>query len=266
MNARVLEHLQVLRDQVFQVDKLWPQYKLLLSDLASIALETHAGSTVVSLERTVLYGGFSLFAPLFQEMDFVSIDCSPQSADERGPYNVCLTDDEKFIAIPFDRRASIFETGISNDVADLVLVPNLVHHISDQNALFKELARIVKPGGRVYVFEALVREIHQSPDDFLRYTPFGLEYAFRQVGLEPEALRTEGGPFQVLTYCWTQALQYLGGETKRKYSDWFFSSHFAELMELDRLYTSNLEKQHSSFPMCFSMVALKQLGSELPSV
>ncbi len=256
MDKKILEHLSALQEKVFQVEELWPQYRLLLDDLSELSSLMEPNSVVVSLERSLLYGGWSLIAPLFQHTAFTSIDCSPESSDKRGAYNRHRIDDPRFISIPISRRASIHETGLADAQADLVLVPNLVHHISDQKSLFTELARIVKPGGKVYIFEALVREIHQAPDDFLRYTPFGLEFAFSQVGLKLESLpRTEGGPFQVITYCWTQALQYLPYEKKKFYSDWFFSKHFPELMELDRLYPKNLEKEYSSFPMSFSMIA-----------
>jgi SAM-dependent methyltransferase len=258
MDSKVLSHLNVLRQKVFQVDELWPQYRLLLDDLCEMSDQTPPGAHLVSLERTLLYGGWSLIAPLFQHAEFVSIDCSPKSADFRGAYNAELVSDPRFIGVPTSRRGSAYNTGLPNGEADLVLVPNLVHHVADQERLFSELARIVKPGGRVYVFEALVREIHQAPDDFLRYTPYGLERAFLQAGLQAiTPPRTEGGPFQVISYCWTQALQYLPEEVRKAYSNWFFSNHFPELIELDNLYSTNLDKPYSSFPMSFSMMAIK---------
>lgn len=259
MAADVLDHLAVLRERVFQTETLWPQYRLLLDDLVQLASKAVSEHVVVSLERTLLYGGCSLIAPLFRQGTFISIDCSPASADERCGYNASMVDDARFIRIPTTKRASIYATGLEEGCADLVLVPNLVHHIADQGRLFDEMARIVRPGGRVYVFEALVREIHQAPDDYLRYTPHGLEVAFRRVGLEPQPVRTEGGPFQVITYCWTQALQYLPEDERSRYEQWFREQHFPELMKLDALYPKNLAKNHSSFPMSFSMTAVKPL-------
>jgi SAM-dependent methyltransferase len=209
----------------------------------------------VALERTLLYGGFSLFAPLFRKCEFISIDCSPPSADSRGAYNSSMINDPRFIPIPLTRRAAIGATGLPDSAADLVLVPNLVHHVADQQKLFQEMHRIVRPGGKVYIFEPLVREIHQAPDDFLRYTPFGLELAFRNSGLKPLEAKTEGGPFQVISYCWTQALQYLPEPLRQHYSEWFHEQHFPELLQLDSTYNVNLDKKNSSFPMSFSIIA-----------
>lgn len=259
MDSDCLAHLELLRERVFQTETLWPQYRLLLTDLQLLAAEMPAGAVVVSLERTLLYGGCSLLAPLFRGLEFISIDCSPPSAEERGAYNAAMVEDPRFVAVPTSRRAAIDDTGLADAMADLVLVPNLVHHIADQESLFREMARIVKPGGRVYVFEALVREIHQAPDDFLRYTPHGLELAFQRAGLEPGSLKTEGGPFQVITYCWTQALQYLPEPLRQQYATWFHQEHFPKLMQLDAEHTRNLSKEHSSFPMSFSMTAQRPI-------
>jgi len=257
MNLAAREHLNLLRERVFQCDSLWPQFRLLVEDLEHLSCNLSPGSVVVSLERSLLYGGYSIIAPLFQDCTFISIDCSPASADNRGAYNSSMLADSRFIPIPITRRASIEANGLADLGADLVLVPNLVHHISNQQLLFKEISRILKPGGVVYIFEPLVREIHQAPDDFLRYTPHGLEQALRSAGLVPEDIKTEGGPFQVISYCWTQALQYLPETLRDYYSEWFFDHHFKELLALDANYKFNLVKDHSSFPMSFSMTAKK---------
>lgn len=255
MDPEVHAHLDFLRQRVFQCDTLWPQFRLLLADLLLFSEKIDPSAVVVSLERTLLYGGFSLIAPLFSTCEFISIDCSPPSAEERGSYNSDIVNDLRFISIPFTRRAFVHATGVPDASADLVLVPNLVHHIADQQGLFREMFRILRPGGIAYVFEPLVREIHQAPDDFLRYTPYGLELAFQNAGLEPGDLKTEGGPFQVISYCWTQALQYLPEPLCQHYSDWFYKQHFPDLLKLDSSYPSNLAKKHSSFPMSFSMTA-----------
>lgn len=251
------EHLEYLSSHVFRVDDIWPQFKLLVQDLESLSNIVDPGSVVVCLERTLLYGGVSLIAPVFQDCKLISLDCSPKSAYSRGSYNSALVDDHRFIRVPSLIAPSQTDTGLASNSVDLVLVPNLVHHVKDQFSFFSEISRILKPGGKVYVFEPLVRELHQAPDDFLRYTPYGLESIYISVGLHPEPYKSIGGPFHVLSYCWTQALQYLHGEAKEKYTKWFEEFHFKELLDLDVHYSKNLEKNNSSFPMAFSMIAKK---------
>ena len=226
-------HADFLAEKVFQVHTKWPHFKQLLFWVRQLAEETPKGKTIVSLERTLLYGGLSLVAPFFQKHNFLSIDCSPPSAEERGPYNQPMMNDSRCIRVPHTSRASAEVTELTDGVADLVLVPNLVHHISDQQQLFAEMARILKPGGRLFVFEPMLRELHQIPDDYLRYTPYGMMQVLNKAGFVTEKFETEGGPFQAISYCWVQALQYFPAQKRSKMEEWFYSQHFPQLMKWD---------------------------------
>jgi len=255
--AQLDGHCAVLAERVFQVETKWPHFRQLLRDVGRLAGEAAPGAAVVSLERGLLYGGCSLVAPFFQHCDFVSVDCSPGSADGRGAYNGAMVDDPRFLFVPSTHRASVEATGLGDGVADLVMAPNLVHHVADQAALFAEMARILKPGGRVYVFEPLVRELHQMPDDYLRYTPFGLQRVMRDAGLVPGDPELEGGPFSAVAYCWAQALEYVPEPERELMSNWFYEKQFPQLMEWDARYPENQVRRHTAFPMSFSVTAAK---------
>jgi len=252
-------HMDLLREKVFQVDNKWPHFKQLLNAVENISGSLEEGKTVVSLERGLLYGGYSLIAPFFHKQNFISIDCSPESADERASYNKGLVEDERFLKVESSERCQIEELSIDDDIADYILVPNLVHHIADQNKLFQEISRLTKPGGKVFIFEPLIRELHQIPDDYLRYTPFGMINLLKQVGLNVDNYELEGGPFSVIAYCWEQALQYFPDEKRKEMEKWFYNEHFAELMKWDEEYTENLFRQHTKFPMSFCVYANKSI-------
>jgi SAM-dependent methyltransferase len=250
-------HLSVLEERVFQVHTKWPQFKLLLADLRRLADDTPPGATVACLERTLLYGGFSLFAPLFGWQKFVSVDCSPALADERGPYNESMIRDPRTTYVPYTLRGTELSTGLDDDSCDVVIVPNLVHHVADQSRLFTEIARVVRPGGLAYVFEPTLRELHQIPDDYLRYTPYGMKTNFDAVGFDAERIETTGGPFQAIAYCWEQALQYFPEDERNEREKWFWNEHFPQLLAWDDRYPKNLVRQHTSFPTAFSILARK---------
>ena len=78
-----------------------------------------------------------------------------------------------------------------------------------------------------------------------------------EVGLEPEESETEGGPFSVIAYCWTQALQFFPEDEREKHRAWFEQEHFPQLMEWDRRFTENHVRPHTRFPMSFSVTARK---------
>jgi SAM-dependent methyltransferase len=250
-------HAAALAERVFQVDTKWPHFRQLLGEVRCLAAATADGATVVSLERTLLYGGCSLVAPFFQHTDFVSVDCSPGSADGRGAYNVGMTADPRFLRVATTHRAAPEATGLADACADLVLVPNLVHHVADQAELFAEVARLLRPGGRAWVFEPLLRELHQIPDDYLRYTPFGLARVLRAAGLEPGEPTLEGGPFSAIAYCWVQALEYFPPEQRGAMQRWFDTEHFPRLMQWDTAHRDNLVRDHTAFPVSFSLTAVR---------
>jgi SAM-dependent methyltransferase len=253
--TQIEAHVAMLEERVFQVKTRWPHFRLLLGDLKRLAQATAETATVVSLERTLLYGGISLFAPLFSRQKFISVDCSPGLADERGAYNSSMIDDERAIRVPYSVRGSELDTHLPDKSADLVLVPNLVHHVADQDRLFDEMARILRPSGRLYVFEPLLRELHQIPEDYLRYTPYGLKRLMEQRSLVTESIELEGGPFSAVAYCWDQALQYFPSEKRDEMQRWFFGEMFPKLINWDEEYPTNLVRKHTSFPVAFSVIA-----------
>jgi len=253
-------HMSLLRERVFQVDNKWPHFRQLLDAIALISTSLEKGETVVSLERGLLYGGYSLVAPFFYKQNFISVDCSPKSANERGSYNKELVEDERFLKVESSKRCQIDELDLDSNIGDYILVPNLVHHVSDQDRLFQEIARLTKPGGKVFIFEPLIRELHQMPNDYLRYTPFGMNNLLEKVGLSPDNYELEGGPFSVIAYCWEQALQYFPDNKRTEMEDWFFNRHFKELLKWDKLYTENQVRKHTKFPMSFCIYAHKPIS------
>ena len=256
MNIELREHLNCLKERVFQTETKWPQFNLLLDDI--IELSRHVNSVdVLFLERTLLYGGASLFAPFFSNANFTSIDCSPPSAECRGAYNSNMITDERFIFRSFDRRELLTEISLPSESLDLILIPNLIHHISEQEPLIKEASSALRPGGLLYIFEPTFREFHQIPDDFVRFTPFGLESLLKKAGLQMVSIRETGNVFEAIHYCWHQALEYLPEGEENDVKKWLHESHFSKLLELGRIYESNLKRENTRFPTAYSLKAKK---------
>lgn len=253
-NKKINSHIQILKKNVFQTESKWPQFELLINDILNLSKIVTEQDKVISLERTLLYGGNSLFAPIFSGKNFFSIDCSPESANERGAYNQELVNHPDFIKIPYNHRSSIESLDIGNDVADMILVPNLIHHIKDQHRFFQSVSNLLKPGGYLYVFDAILRELHQIPDDYLRYTPYGIEAFAKKFEFDLVDASTVGGPFTAIAYCWIQALEYLPIVEREKFSKWFSSKHFPRLIELEKNFPNNLCRSHTAFPTAYSVL------------
>lgn len=249
-------HISLLRERVFQTEQKWPQFNLLLDDMEGILSEIEGTeATVLCFERTLLYGGYSLIAPILSSpgVNVISIDCSPESAEGRGAYNSSMVDDERFIKHKHDLRCSIEKVDFPSDSADYVLIPNLVHHVEDQQSIFSEAKRVLKTGGKLYIFEPLVRELHQVPDDYLRYTPQGLESVMKKYDFCDFQVKETGGPFEAISYCWLQALEFLPDDILQAKADWFYNEHFPMLMEWNEKYKNNLKRKNTRFPTAFSV-------------
>lgn len=258
MSATRASHIEYLRENVFQTETKWPHFNRLLEDLDALAMKTPTGAHVVILERAYVYGGLSLFAPLFDKQKVTVVDCHIESTKERGGYQASWTDDPRCVKVKATQAASITATNLSDACADVLLIPNVVHHVADQDGMYREAARLLKPSGTGYIFEALLRELHQSPDDYVRYTPWGFEQVFKKAGMKLTEWKPAGGPFEAIAYCWVQALQYIPEDERREKEDWFYRKHFKELLEMDRKYPQNLFRKHTSFPVGYSIYFEKQ--------
>ena len=177
----------------------------------------------------------------------------------RKDYNRSLINDARFIDIECQSiRCPPDNLEVQSNTADLLMIINLVHQVAYQSGFFTEAFRVTKPGGRLFVFEPILRELHQEPDDFLRYTPYGMIQCLETVGFKILDNKTTGGPFTAIAYCWNQALQYLPEEERVRWSDWF-QQHFEDLKSLESRYTQNLIRKFTSFPTAFSITCMKPL-------
>lgn len=258
MDKTIAGHVDVLEKYVFQTEAKWPQFKLLINDLLSLEAECENTADVISLERTLLYGGNSLVGPIFDKCNFSSIDVSPTSADQRGPYNLYMTEHPGFQKVKYSVRADIDTLELEEASADLILIPNLVHHVKNNKRLLQAAYKALRPGGRVYIFEALVRELHQEPDDYIRFTPYGLKILCESIGFKTSWKHTTGGAFQVLSYVIEQCLECVPESEKGEVSKLLYGiGDIKELEYLDHKYPKNLVRKNTSFPIAFSYCAMK---------
>jgi len=254
MDKHILKkHIQNLKKNVFFTDTKWPHFKLLFNDLQRLA-RSRKYKRIVSLERGSLYGDISLFAPLFYNKDFISIDCSTKKIKARGSYNKKYVEDKDIIKIPITHHSNYKKINLEKNYADLIIIPNLMHHIYDHRYLLKKCKSILKKNGEIYVFEPTLREIHQSPDDYFRFTPYGLKALLKELNFKKINYKFSGGPFTAVLYCLDQALQYVPKNKKDKFKEIYFQN-FQKYIKYDDMYKKNLVRKNTIFPMSFSIKA-----------
>lgn len=64
--------------------------------------------------------------------------------------------------------------------ADIVLLIEVLEHVSDRDTLLGEIYRVLRPGGSVFATLPWSARVHFEPHDPIRWTPFGIEQAFKE--------------------------------------------------------------------------------------
>jgi SAM-dependent methyltransferase len=115
-----------------------------------------------------------------------------------------------------DRVASVYALPFSDGYFANVLCMSVLEHLEDPARAIREMHRVLKPGGRIFVSVPFLFPIHDAPGDYWRFTKYGLQYLFRE-GWNVVHLRAETDAqesFAVL-------LQRYGYQTKLRWNTFF---------------------------------------------
>lgn len=83
---------------------------------------------------------------------------------------------------------------------DALVFSQVMEHLPDPAAVIVELARVMKPGGRLFCSAPLFYEEHEQPYDFFRYTQFAVRMLFERAGFEILEMRWLEGYFGTCGY------------------------------------------------------------------
>lgn len=75
---------------------------------------------------------------------------------------------------------------------DAALLTQVLEHVPEPAAVLAEAARVIRPGGGIFVTVPFVWELHELPHDFWRFTPASIERlleaaGFVQIEVEPRS-------------------------------------------------------------------------------
>jgi len=81
---------------------------------------------------------------------------------------------------------------------DSALLTEVLEHCPDPAAVLGEIARVLRPGGFLFLTVPFIWPIHMVPNDEFRYTPFALRRLLERSGFPNPVIEATGGRHAVL--------------------------------------------------------------------
>jgi SAM-dependent methyltransferase len=73
---------------------------------------------------------------------------------------------------------------LHSNIADAVILSNVLEHLSKPESTLQECYRIMKPGAKLFMTVPFLFKIHQAPYDFCRYTHYKIQQLLEERGFE----------------------------------------------------------------------------------
>lgn len=112
-----------------------------------------------------------------------------------------------------------------DDSVQAIVSESVLEHVAEAGLVAKEMVRILKRGGYLYVSVPFIHPYHASPDDFNRWTLSGLKYMFKDLKIVEAGVRS--GPWSAVIMFMAYWLGVLLSLGNRKIAP--FISHFLML-------------------------------------
>jgi len=163
----------------------------LISDLVAARYDAHLGQHArgrlldLGCGKVPLYAAYAPFVTEVTCVDWAPGEHIDQTCDLGQP-------------LPFEAHA--FDTIVLSDVLE---------HIAQPEALWREMARVLAPGGALLMNVPFYYSVHAHPHDYYRYTNFALERYAQINALQCVHLEAIGGIVEVMADLHAKALSKL---------------------------------------------------------
>lgn len=128
----------------------------------------------------------ALFAPHVSR--YVGLDYPPALLDKQPELWKILDRAKRSVDVFGDGRRLPF----ADASFDTVLSTEVLEHVLSPGEVLAEMARVLKPEGRLLISVPFLQPLHEMPSDYYRYTPFSLRKLAEASGLEVETVEARG--------------------------------------------------------------------------
>lgn len=122
-----------------------------------------------------------------------------------SPYRPLLTNATRYTGVEAEARykpdvvAFAYNLPFADAGMDSAMLTEVLEHLAEPEAALRETARILKPGGALYVTVPMTWGLHYVPHDYYRFTRYGLAHLLQKTGFEVEAIEPMGGLFTIIS-------------------------------------------------------------------
>ncbi|MBD8524194.1 class I SAM-dependent methyltransferase [Pseudoxanthomonas sp. CAU 1598] len=82
---------------------------------------------------------------------------------------------------------------LADGAVDVVTIFDVVEHLYAPQRALTEIARVLRPQGKLILSMPFLYPVHDAPHDYQRYTLYGIERELAAAGLRPSSLRPSLG-------------------------------------------------------------------------
>jgi len=95
-------------------------------------------------------------------------------------------------------RADLHHTPARDGAYDVVVCTQVLEHVRQPQLVCNELARVLKPGGSLFLTTPQSAYLHDLPHHYFNFTCYALRQLFENAGLEVVRMEPQGGHFLML--------------------------------------------------------------------
>ena len=171
--------------------KRWDvQSKNIFNFLMSASMNTLSTDIVLDLGA-----GQCRYKPFFEHARYIGVDFAKGSS--------------KWDYSKLDVIADISEIPFRDESVDVAINTVTMEHVNEPQKMLKEIYRILKPDGNLFLYAPMAYPEHQIPFDYFRYTKYGLKYLFEKAGFEVKSISPSNGSFYTGAVWAAYPLQYI---------------------------------------------------------
>jgi SAM-dependent methyltransferase len=142
----------------------------------------------------------------------------------------CQVEDKNYTRM--DVVTDLMRLALKDESIDVVLNIEVLEHVPEPMQMLRELNRVLKPGGLLYLTCPLNWGVHEAPYDFYRYTPFALKKMFTEAGFNPLEIKPKGGYYWLLAKYFTRLPAHLNKPEKGVFRKFLYKVKYRVLREI----------------------------------